>query len=158
MNFYKQEDYEKILKKKKINLIFIISLAVLFASLLVVFIILSTYKTRILFSIIASSVEFIVVGFEIYFIAKYFYLKRIANEYNFLLSSNGEVIVCEVVACSDFLTTLPDKSRCYEVLTKKYDLESIYYLSEIFSKDDIKPGTCKLTVCSDYIVGVKYEN
>ena len=79
MNFYKQEDYEKILKKKKINLIFIISLAVLFASLLVVFIILSTYKTRILFSIIASSVEFIVVGFEIYFIAKYFYLKRIAN-------------------------------------------------------------------------------
>ena len=29
---------------------------------------------------------------------------------------------------------------------------------EVLNKDDIKPGPCKLTVCSDYIVGVKYED
>lgn len=158
MRFYRQEDLNNINKKKKSSLIFVIAFAVTFVITLLVFVIISTYKTRLLFSIISSVIEIIIVIFEIYFIGKYLYLRRISNEYATLLNAKDEIIRCEILSCSDFFTTLPDRSRCYEVLVKKEDEESIYYLSEIFNRDDIKPGICEVAVSSDYIKGVKYED
>ena len=158
MKFYNQEDYQKLLKQKKLNLLFIIGFVILFVLVLVGLIIASSYKTRMLFSIITSVIELIVVVFALFFIGKYLYLRRISNEYATLLNAKDEIIRCEILSCSDFFTTLPDRSRCYEVLVKKEDEESIYYLSEIFNRDDIKPGICEVAVSSDYIKGVKYED
>ena len=146
MKFYNQEDYQKLLKQKKLNLLFVIGFVILFVLVLVGLIIASSYKTRMLFSIIASVIELIVVVFTLFFTGKYLYLKRLSNEYKVLLESKEDTIKCTVLACSDFLTTLPDKSRCYD------------YLSEIFDRDNIKPGLCEISISNDYVVGVKYED
>ena len=158
MKFYNQDDYNKILKQKKLNLFLVIGFSILFVILLTVFILVSTFKTRFIFSLVASLIDFVVIVFEIFFVGKYLYLKRISNEYSTLMESKEEVIKCEILECSDFLTTLPDKSRCYEVMVKKDEQQSIYYLSEIFNREDIKPGMCELSISSDYIKGVKYED
>ena len=158
MKFYNQEDYQKLLKQKKLNLLFIIGFAILFVLVLVGLIIASSYKTRMLFSIITSVIELTVVVFILFFIGKYLYLRRISNEYKILLESNPTYINCTILACSDFLTTLPDKSRCYEVLIQKEDKQSIFYLSEIFDRENIKLENCEISISNDYIVGVKYED
>ena len=158
MKFYNQEDYQKLLKQKKINLLFVIGFVILFVLVLTGLIIASSYKTRMLFSIIASVIELIVVVFTLFFTGKYLCLKRLSNEYKVLLESKEDTIKCTVLACSDFLTTLPDKSRCYEVLIQSEDKQSIFYLSEIFDRDNIKPGLCEISISNDYVVGVKYED
>ena len=158
MKFYNQEDYLKLNKQKNLNLILIIGLSVLFVAVLLVFIFVSNYKTRFIFSLITSLIDFIIVVFLIYFVGKYLYLKRINNEYFTLLESNDEIVKCEVLEVSDFLTTLPDKSRCYEVMVMVEDKQSVYYLSEMFDRESIKTGYCELSVNSDYIKGVKYED
>ena len=158
MKFYNQEDYLKLNKQKNLNLILIIGLSVLFVAVLLVSIFISNYKTRFIFSLITSLIDFIIVVFLIYFVGKYIYLKRINNEYFTLLESNDEIVKCEILEVSDFLTTLPDKSRCYEVMVMAEDKQSVYYLSEIFDRESIKTGYCELSVNSDYIKGVKYED
>lgn len=158
MKLYNQEDYFKITKKKNAHLFFIFLLAFLFVATLIVFILISSFKTKTLFSVLSSIIELAIAVFLIFFIDKYFYLKRLHNEYLYLLNNKNHIVKCEVLACSDFLTTLPDKSRCYEVMVKVEDKQSIYYLSEIFNRDETKEGTCELLICSDYIVGVKYGN
>ena len=158
MKFYNQKDYEELIKQKKINFVLVICFATLFAISLLVFILISSYKTRVLFSVIASLAGIVIVLFEIFFIGKYRYLKRLSNEYSVLLNSQGKEIKCEILECSDFLTTLPDKSRCYEVMVNVNETKSIYYLSEIFDRELIKAGVCKISVNSDYITGVEYES
>ena len=158
MKFYNQEDYLKIDKQKKVNILLIIIMCVLFVAILLTAIFVSNYKTRFIFSLVTSLVEVVIVVFFIYFIGKYSYLKRIKNEYFILLESKDEVIRGEILEVSDFLTTLPDKSRCYEVMVKVDDKETIYYLSMIFDREYLNEGSCELLVSSDYINGVKYED
>ena len=158
MKFYNQEDYLKIDKQKKTNLLLIIILSVLFVVILLTAIFVSNYKTRFIFSLVTSLVEFVIVVFLIYFVSKYLYLKRIKNEYFILLESKDKVIRGEILEISDFLTTLPDRSRCYEVMVKVDDKETVYYLSMIFDREYLKVGPCELIVSSDYIKGVKYED
>lgn len=155
---YNDNDLLEIAKSKKRNLFLSLMFFTLFVISLIIFVIVSTYQTRVLFSIISSVVGFGFVAFGIFFLSKFSYLKRLENEYQTLLTSEEKTIKCEILECSDFLTTLPDKSRCYEVLTKAEDKETIYYLSEIFNRDDFKPGKCKIVVSYDYIKGYQYEN
>lgn len=157
IKLYNDKDLQVIEKKKKLALVFLILSFVLFAIGLTVFLIVSSYKTRLLFSIIASIVEtaFVLVG--LFFIFKFNYLKRIYVEYKTLQTTAYKKVECEILKCSDFITTLPDRSRCYEVLVSVGDKEVIYYLSEIFNYKDIKEGKALILVASDYIVGYEYE-
>lgn len=155
---YNEKDLNEIIKLKKRNLFLVILFFVLFAASLVVFLVVSSYKYRILFSILASVIGLALALFAIYFFYRLMYLKRIETEYSVLLSSDDTSINCEILECSDFLTTLPDKSRCYEVLVRTKDKDSIYYLSEIFDKEEFKPGMCKILVSYDYIKGYQYED
>ena len=158
IKLYNDKDLQVIEKKKKVALLLLILSFVIFAIGLTVFLILSSYKTRLLFSIIASIFETIVVLIGLYFIFKFNYLKRIYTEYKTLLSSAYKKVECEILKCSDFITTLPDRSRCHEVLVSIDDKEVIYYLSEIFNYKDIKEGKALILVASDYIVGYEYEH
>ena len=157
MNYlYNESDLNELTRMKKRNLFIFFIFVFLFVASLTIFIVVSSYKTRLLFSILSSVSGFIFVAFMIFFLSKYFYLRRVENEYRTLLESKETIIKCEVLECSEFLTTLPDKSRCYEVLIKKDDKETIYYLSELF--DTIKPGKCRLVISYDYIKGYQYED
>ena len=111
-----------------------------------------------LFSILSSVLGFVFVAFAIFFLSKFLFFSRLENEYHTLLNSEESIIECEILECSSFLTTLPDKSRCYEVLIKKDDKETIYYLSEIFNREEIKLGKCCLAFSYDYIKGYQYED
>ena len=155
---YNDSDLNELTKAKKKNLFLSLMFFILFVISLAVFIVVSSYKTRILYSIISSFVGFGFIVFAIFFLAKFLYLRRIESEYQTLLNGEEAVVKCEILECSDFLTTLPDKSHCYEVLTKKDEKESIYYLSEIFEREDIKPGKCKLVISYDYIKGYQHED
>lgn len=159
MNYlYTKSGLEELEQAKKKNLTFMV-LSIVFAMIsLVIFLFVATYKTRLLFSILSSVITLLFVLIFIYFISKFLYLKRLCFEYSYLLESKDQVIKCEVLKCSDFLTTLPDKSRCYEVMVKKDDKELIYYLSEIFDINDIKEGKCSLVIYNDYLKGYKYED
>ena len=87
IKLYNDKDLQVIEKKKKVTLLLLILSFVIFAIGLTVFLILSSYKTRLLFSIITSIFETIVVLIGLYFIFKFNYLKRIYTEYKTLLSS-----------------------------------------------------------------------
>ena len=157
-NLYTEEGLLTIDKQKK-TCVFLLSLFVtFFVASLTVFLVVSKYQTRILWSIIAGVVDSIFVAFVIFFSCKFVYLKRIDNEYCTLLEIKGDNIRCEILECSEFITTLPDKSRCYEVLTIKDEKETIYYLSEIFDREEVKPGKCVITVAYDYVKGIEYED
>ena len=155
---YNDNDLRELTKLKKRNLFLSLLFFALFVISLIIFVVVSTYKTRILFSITSSVVGFVLVAFGIFFISKFSYFKRLETEYQTLLNKEEKTIKCEILECSDFLTTLPDKSRCYEVLIKTDEREIAYYLSEIFNREDIKPGKCKIVVSYDYIKGYQYES
>lgn len=159
MNFlYNEEDLQKIEKEKKANMWLFILFIVLFVGSTLTFILVSNYYTRTLWSIIASVVGSICISLFIYFLAKFIYLKRVFTEYHTLLTSSGKNVKCEVLECSDFITTLPDKSRCYELLTKKDEKETIYYLSELFDPTIFKAGKIVINVSYDYVKGYQYED
>ncbi len=109
--FYNEQDLAKIKKEKDINLILMISFYSLAVILLVLFIILSDYHTRTLFSVIASVCCSTLIIFGIYFTYKFSYLRRVFNEYETLLNAKNDVLNCEILECSKFITTLPDRSR-----------------------------------------------
>ena len=155
---YNEIDLNKLTMLKKRNLLLMILFFALFVISLVTFLLLSSYKNRILFSTLASVIGLGFVLVAIYFVYRFAYLKRLVTEYSTLLGSEDVSIKCEILECSDFLTTLPDKSHCYEVLVKVNDKENIYYLSEIFDREDFKPGKCKVLVSYDYIKGYQYED
>ena len=159
MNYlYNDEDLLKIYKEKKTNMWLFILFIGLFVASTLTFTFVSNYFTRTLWSIIASVVGSIFVALFIFFLAKFVYLKRTYNEYQILLTSEGKNVRCEILECSSFITTLPDKSRCHELLTKKDDKETIYYLSEIFDTSDFKPGKAVINVAFDYVKGYQYED
>ena len=159
MNYlYTEEDLQKLYKEKRTNMWLFILFALLFVASTLTFTFISNYFTRTLWSIIASVVGSIFIIFFIYFLAKFVYLKRTYDEYHTLLTSDGKNIKCEILECSTFITTLPDKSRCYELLTKKDDKETIYYLSELFDTTDFKPGKVVINVSYDYVKGYQYED
>lgn len=155
---YNEKDLLNLEKSKKNILILVIAFALLFAISLLVFILVSTYKTRVVFSIISSVICVVFAIFAAFFAFKRAYFKRICNEYNTLLKEETKEIEGEVLECSSFLTTLPDKSRCYEVLFKTEGKESIFYLSEIFDREELKSGKCKIYVSFDYVKGYCYED
>ena len=155
---YNKEGLEQINKEKKTNMFLFILFASLFAVALIVFVVVSSYKTRLLWSILSSVVCSIFIVLFFFFLSKYLYLKRIENEYKTLLETENKKIKCVILTCSDFITTLPDKSRCYEVLIKKDDKEVIYYLSEIFDREVIKEGQCTIITSFDYLKGYQYED
>ena len=155
---YNEEDLLKIKKEKKVCAWLLATFVALFVIALTVFLIVSKYQTRLLFSILASVTCSIVVIFIMFFSFKFVYLKRVVNEYQTILEGENQNIRLEILECSEFITTLPDKSRCYEVLTKKDDKETIYYLSELFDIDEIKPGKCVISVSYDYLKGIQYED
>ena len=155
---YNEEDLLKIKKEKKVCAWLLATFVALFVIALTVFLIVSKYQTRLLFSILASVTCSIVVIFIMFFSFKFVYLKRVVNEYQTILEGENQNIRLEILECSEFITTLPDKSRCYEVLTKKDDKETIYYLSELFDIDEIKPGKCVIAVSYDYLKGIQYED
>ena len=157
-SLYNKEGLLRIEKEKKMNLYLLILFSALFVISLMLFIVFSAYKTKTLFTILACVADSIFVIFVVLFASKFVYLKRVANEYKTLLESKEEIIHCEILECSKFITTLPDKSRCHEVLVKKDDKESIYYLSELFEIDDIKPGKCVISISYDYLKGYQYED
>lgn len=159
MNYlYNEEDLQKLYKEKKTNMWLFVLFIVLFVASTLTFTLVSNYHSRTLWSIIASVVGSIFVALFIYFLAKFIYLKRTYSEYQTLLTSTGKNIKCEILECSDFITTLPDKSRCYELLTKKDDKETIYYLSELFDTSIFKSGRAVINVSYDYVKGYQYED
>ena len=157
IRLYNDKDLKVIENKKKLTLFWLILCLSIFVIGLVVFLLLSSYKTRLLFSIITSIFETVVILFALFFIFKFNYLKRIYGEYKTLHTTTYKKVHCEILKCSDFITTLPDRSRCYEVLVNIDDKEVIYYLSEIFNYKDIKEGKALILIASDYIVGYEYE-
>ena len=157
-SLYNEQDLLKIKKEKKVCAWLLATFVALFVIALTVFLIVSKYQTRLLFSILASVVCSGFVVFVVFFSFKFVYLKRVANEYQTILEGEEKKISLEILECSSFTTTLPDKSRCYEVLTKKDDKETIYYLSELFDIDVIKPGKCVISVSYDYLKGYQYED
>lgn len=159
MNYlYNDVDLAKITYHKKRNLYLSLMFFALFVISLVTFIIVSSYKTKLLFSILASVIGSVFIFFAIMFLYMFLYYRRLENEYNTLLISEEATFKCEVLEQSDFLTTLPDKSRCYEVMVKIKEDEKILYLSEIFSDVTLVPGKCQIAVSFDYIKGYKYED
>ena len=155
---YTKSGLKEIEKMRKTNLLLTI-FSIVFAMIsLVIFLFVANYRTRLLFSILSSVITLIFVFLFIYFLSKFLYLKRLSFEYSYLLKSESSTIKCEVLKCSDFLTTLPDKSRCYEVMIKKDDKEVIYYLSDIFDINEIKEGNCSLVIYIDYLKGYRYED
>ena len=155
---YNEEGLNQINKEKKTNMWLFALFVFLFVVSTIVFILVSTYETKVVFSIISSVVGSIFVVVAIFFLSKYLYLKRLSFEYETLYTSENKKIQCEILECSSFITTLPDKSKCYEVLIKCNDRESIYYLSNIFDNELIKPGKCLIVVSHDYLKGYQYEN
>lgn len=158
INLYTEKGLKDIEKLKKRNLFLMCLFIALSLASLVIFLILASYKTRILFSIISSIVVTSFAFLFIFFLFKFLHFKRIQNEYDTLLNSEKDIIKCEVLECSNYLTTLPDKTRCYEVMVLKDNKEVVYYLSEIFDISEIKQGECKLLIFSDYIKGYQYED
>ena len=155
---YNEEGLNKINKEKNtVKWIFIL-FAFLFVVALTVFIATSTYEFKLVMSIISSIVCSIFIVLFIFFLSKFIYLRRLSFEYETLLGSKNKNIKCEILECSSFVTTLPDKSKCYEVLIKKDDKELIYYLSEIFDANEITPGKCVIAVSNDYLKGYQYED
>ena len=157
IKLYNDCDLKVIEKKKNITLFLLILCLSIFVIGLIVFLLISTYKTRLLFSVITSIFETTTILFALFFAFKFNYLKRIYVEYKTLQTTTYKKVHCEILKCSDFITTLPDRSRCYEVLVSIDDKEVIYYLSEIFNYKDIKEGKALILVASDYIVGYEYE-
>ena len=155
---YTKDGLDKIKKEKNINLILMILCCSLAATTIILFIVLSNYKNRVLFSIISSVICSLIVVFGIYFTAKFNYLRRVFQEYETLLNTKDELIDCEILECSKFITTLPDRSRCHEVLVKFNDKEAIFYLSELFDREEIKVGKCKIAISFDYLKGYQYED
>ena len=155
---YNQDDLLKINKEKKKFLILMISFCVLFVVILLICLLLSNYKYRLLWSLLTASLDSITIIFIVYFASRFIYLKRLSSEYETLLNKENIVIECEILECSSFITTLPDRSRCYEVLYKIDDKEQICYLSEIFDREEIKPGKCKIITAFDYLKGYEYED
>lgn len=158
INLYTQSGLKDIEKLKKQNLILMCLFIGLSIVSLILFIIFATYKMRILFSIISSVTTTALVFTFIFFLFKFLHVKRVFNEYSYLLDTKRNIIKCQVLECSSYLTTLPDKSKCYEVMVSFDSKEVIYYLSEIFDIKDIKPGTYKLDIFNDYIKGYEYED
>ena len=155
---YNEEGLKQINKEKKTNLWLFALFVFMFVASITVFILVSTYDTKVAFSIISSVVGSIFVVFAIFFLSKYTYLRRLFFEYETLLISENKKIQCEILECSSFITTLPDRSKCYEILIKYNDKEHIYYLSNIFDNEPIKPGKCLIAVSHDYLKGYQYEN
>ena len=155
---YNEQDLLKIKKEKKVCACLLATFVALFVIALTIFLVVSRYQTRILFSILSSVVCSGFIVFVIFFSFKFAYLKRVVNEYQIILDSEDKKISLEILECSSFTTTLPDKSRCYEVLTKKDDKETIYYLSELFNPSEIKPGKCVISAVYDYLKGYQYED
>ena len=155
---YNEQDLLKIKKEKKICAWLLATFVALFVIALTIFLVVSKYQTRLLSSILSSIVCSGFVVFIVFFSFKFVYLKRVVNEYQTILEGEDKKISVESLECSSFTTTLPDKSRCYEVLTKKDDKETIYYLSELFDPSEIKPGKCVISVAYDYLKGYQYED
>ena len=158
IDLYTKNGLEEVNKCKNKNLAFTLVFDIFAVISLIFFAIFANYHTRILFSIISSVVTTVLVFFFIFFFSKLLFVKRIIFEYSYLLEARGEIIKCQILKCSDFLTTLPDKSRCYEVMVKFDNKEVIYYLSEIFDVNEIKEGNYKLKIANDYIKGYQYED
>lgn len=157
IKLYNDEDLRIIEKKKKQTLFFMILCLALFVVGLTVFLIVSTYHTRVLFSVLASVIETVVILFALYFIFKFNYLKKTAYEYKSIKELHPKKVECEVLECSDFVTTLLDRSKCHELLVKIGDKEVIYYLSELFNYKDLKEGKAVIYIANDYVVGYEYE-
>ena len=155
---YTEQGLKELDKSKKLHIFLMCLFIALTLISLIVFISVATYQTRNLFSIICSVVVTILSIVSIFFVSKFIFIKKICYIYSYLLHSTDTVIECKVLKCSDFLTTLPDRSRCYEVLVLKDDREMIYYLSDLFDIKDIREGEIKLTVHLDYIKGYEYED
>ena len=157
-NLYTESGLNEIEKNKKLHL-FLMILSIVFAvASLITFTLLANYKTRTLFSILSSVTVTIFAFFSIYFISKYSHINRLHYEYDYLLKSTNVVIKGEILKCSDFLTTLPDRSQCYEVLLLEDGKEVIYYLSSLFDITQMQERNVKLIVFQDYIKGYEYED
>lgn len=158
INLYTQSGLKDIEKLKKYNLFLMCLFIGLSIVSFILFIVFATYKTRVLFANLCSIITTVLVFIFIYFLFKHLHIKRIQNEYSYLLDTKRNIIECQIIECSNYLTTLPDKSKCYEVMVSYDGREVIYYLSEIFDINDIKVGTYKLDIFNDYIKGYEYED
>lgn len=157
-NLYTEAGLQEIEKNKKLHLFLMLAFIVLTIVSFVVFVVLATYKSRTFFSILCSVTTTSFALVSTFFLAKYFHIKRVLYEYSYLLSSTSTIVKGKIIKCSDFLTTLPDRSQCYEVLVSKDDKEVIYYLSALFDDIKLKEENVKLVVFQDYIKGYEYED
>lgn len=157
---YSKEAKESLLKIKKSNFKFILSFAFLIVIVLLLTLILATFKTRLIFDIVSS---ILLTCFSIclaFFIAKAIRIKSLLYDFCYVEEDKGKKVKCKVVRVSKNLVTLPDKLKVYEVEVEFDDGSGkIYSISEMFEPELIEESNYNFVIVSDYIKEYEeYEN
>lgn len=154
---YNENDFAIIKKKKnKIYLFFVLDFCLEVGIILICFL-LSTYHTKLLFSIIGSIFSILVAFFLVYLIDRLLKLNHLIREYDALLHAKDSVIKGEIVDISSSPITLPDGTKAFQVMIKQKDSNRILLLSDLFDANVLELKSYKFLIYYDYIRGFEDE-
>lgn len=158
MRLYDQDGLVNINKQKKLPIIFLSILSVVFVVVFVLSIVLSRYKTQTLFIVITSVVLLLITFAIIYFACKLSFLSNLSKEYATILDAKKKSYKGLVTGYDDRIITLADGSKVKQVLISINNQERIFYLSFLFEEDIEINKEISFEVAFDYIVWWKYED
>lgn len=155
---YNNEGLKELNKIRKKYRILFYAFFVFTLIAILVFVLVSTYQLRTLYSVLCSIIATTSTIFAIYFfIVNRFYKRQIEN-YTILKDGESQTTVIEFVDISEKPMTLSDKSMAYEVKVKNKKGNKTFYLSNLFDNSIFVPGKeYKIQVLYDYIVGYEDE-
>ena len=157
MRLYDQEGLLNINKQKKLPIIFLSILGVVFVVIFVLAIVLSRYQTQIVFIMVTSVILLLIAFIIIYFACKLSFLTNLSKEYAAIMEAGKKSYKGLVTGYDDRIITLADGSKVKQVLIKINNQERIFYLSFIFDFDIEINKEISFEVAFDYIVWWKYE-
>ena len=158
MRYLYNEDNFTILKKKKSHLYWLFAVdSVLEVAIVLICLLLSSYHSKLVFSIVGSALSICAVFLLIYLIDCYRKTDHLVREYEVLLNGNDVIIEGVVIEISPTPITLPDATKAYKVIVKTEEENHTLLWSDIFDVDIMKNKKYKFSTYYDYIRGFEDE-
>lgn len=154
---YTQTNLDYLKKKQKAFEILFVCFLLCSLTSLITFILVATFETRTVFSIVGSICSTVLFYLFLYFVFKFKYYKRLANDFEFIMNEKEKTTIATFVDISEKPITLPDKSLAYVVKVITLKGNRTIYLSSLFDNNLFEVNKrYKFYIVFDYVTG--YED
>lgn len=154
---YSESGLNTIKKKKNSFYLFFALDSVLEIAVVLLCLLLSSYHTRLVFSIVGSILSIFVFFYLIFLIDHFRKIDHLVREYEALLNGEETIIKGTVVEIPTHLITLPDGTKAYKVIVKNDKESRVLLLSDLFDINILENKEYKFSTYYDYIRGFEDE-